>query len=292
MKTSIVIPNWNGEEKLRKNLPKVLKVSGVDEIIVSDDASTDGSCDLIKKGFPEVKLVIRDKNGGFSSNVNTGFKVANGDLIFLLNSDAVPEEDSLEAVLSHFKDEKVFSVGCNTGGSWSWAKWENGFFWHNQAKDTPKEAHQTLWASGGSAVFRKSVWDELNGLDELFDPFYEEDVDIGYRATKRGYINLWEPKAKVEHYKEPGVIKENFSQSKINKTAQRNQLFFIWKNITSSKLILEHKWTLAKMLLTSPGYWPIFLSAYKHLTEVLKKREIEKKGQKLTDEEILNMFSI
>jgi GT2 family glycosyltransferase len=291
MKVSIVIPNWNGAEKLRKNLPEVLKVKGVDEVIVSDDASTDDSVQILKKEFPEIKLIIRQKNGGFSSNVNTGFKNASGDFIFLLNSDAVPEPDCVQNALPHFKDEKVFSVGCNVGGTWTWAKWENGFFWHHQAKGTPKAAHQTLWASGGSSIFRKSIWDQLNGLDELFDPFYEEDVDIGYRATKRGYINLWEPRSKVEHYKQKGVIEENFSKSKVAKTAQRNQLFLIWKNITDEDLIAEHKSALAKMLLTKPKYWEIFLKAFIHFNKVAKMREVEKKESTLTDNEVFKKFS-
>src|SRR5206468_7818529 len=71
---------------------------------------------------------------------------------------------------------------------------------------------------------RSSDLDKLGGFDELFNPFYEEDVDLGYRARKRGFINIFEPKSKVEHYKEKGVISLNFSQTLIAKTAQRNQL--------------------------------------------------------------------
>lgn len=287
---SIVIPNWNGAEKLRQNLPKVLNVKGVDEIIVSDDASTDNSVEILQEEFPRVKLVRRDKNGGFSSNVNTGVKAASGDLVLLLNSDAVPEDDCLEKILPHFRDGKVFSVGLNAGGGWTKATFKDGYFWHSQAdlKEVDQtKAHQTLWVSGGSGVFRKSIWEKLYGLDVLFDPFYEEDTDLGYRATKRGYINLWEPRAHVEHYKEPGVIETNFKKSTIRNTAERNQLIFIWKNITSDKLTHEHQKALIKMLLTHPKYWLIFLAAAKKLPGILRKREIEKKEQSLSDEEIL-----
>jgi GT2 family glycosyltransferase len=292
-KVSVVIPNWNGEHKLKKNLPKVLKVKNVEEIIVTDDASTDGSIELLEKEFPQVKLIKSNltKNRGFSSNVNVGVKEAKGDLIFLLNTDAVPQADCLEGALPHFEDPQVFSVSCNTGGSWSWARWKDGFFWHYQSEEKTEASHQTLWASGGSGVFRKSIWDKLEGFDELFNPFYEEDLDLGYRATKRGYLNIWEPKALVEHYKEPGVIAENFSKTVISKTAQRNQLFFIWKNMTSNKLILEHKLALTKMLLTKPRYWSIFLTAHKHLNKILKERSLEKKETKVPDEEILSKFN-
>lgn len=290
MKVSIVIPNWNGAEKLRRNLPKVLKVKGVDEIIVSDDVSTDNSVEIIEKEFPEVILVKRERNGGFSSNVNDGFKKATGELVFLLNNDAVPEPDSIENVLIDFTDPQVFSVSCNTGGTWAWAEFKDGFFWHKQMSEKVSKAHQTLWASGGSAIFRKSIWDSLGGLDELYNPFYEEDMDIGYRATKRGYINLWEPKSKVEHYRQKGVIAENFLPSTISQIAQRNQLIFIWKNITDPQMINDHRRALVKMLFTHPGYLTVFLSAIAKIFQIMGKRKLEEKEAKLTDQEILDKF--
>lgn len=292
MDVTIVIPNWNGEQKLKNNLPKVLKTKGVDEIIVVDDASTDGSIDLLEKEFPNIKLIKRQKNGGFSSTVNLGVKNAKGDLVFLLNSDAIPSEDCLKYVLPHFKDENIFSVGCNVGGTWVWGYFRDGFFWHKQASEKVVQSHQTLWASGGSGIFRRSVWNKLGGLDELFDPFYEEDLDLGYRATKRGYINIFEPKSKVEHYKDTGVIEENFSKSKVAKVAQRNQLLFIWKNIHDPKMIKEHILKLIGMLLTKPGYWQVFLPALKRLPHVLKKRSIETNEAKMTDYQVFQTYSI
>lgn len=292
MKISIVIPNWNGEEKLKRNLPTVLKVTGVDEVMVVDDASTDGSVKIIEESFPQVKLIKKIKNSGFSSTVNLGVRESRSDLVFLLNSDAVPAEDCLAAVLPHFKDPTVFSVGCNTGGSWAWAKFKDGFFWHGQAKEKPQKAHQTLWVSGGSGVFRKSIWEKLGGLDELFDPFYEEDVDLGYRATKKGYINLWEPNSVVEHYQEKGVIEAHFSKSRVARVAQRNQLFFIWKNITSQNYFRQHLIALLRMLVTRLGYWRVFSAAVIHLADVMRKRETEKKEMVLSDEEVLGKFQL
>jgi GT2 family glycosyltransferase len=292
MKVSIVIPNWNGVEKLRRNLPAVLKVRGVSEVIVSDDASTDDSLRVLKEEFPSVKVVVRKKNGGFSSNVNSGVKEISGDLFLLLNSDASPEADVLEKALMHFENPRVFSVGCGTGGNWNWAKWENGYFWHNQAKgDVAKEFHETLWSSGGSSIFRKSVWDMLGGFDELFDPFYEEDLDIGYRARKRGFINIFVPKAHVIHYKEKGVIALNFSQSTISNTAQRNQLLFIWKNITDPEWTKEHNLALFKMILKHPKYFLIYREAKKRWGQLKSKRELELKEEIVSDREILSKFS-
>jgi len=289
MTTSIVIINWNGKSKLEKYLPEILKVKQVDEFIVTDDKSSDESVKFIEENYPQIKLVKRASNGGFSANANTGVKSATTDLVFLLNPDAVPDSDCVIKAKDYFKDEKVFSVGCNTGGNWSWAKFEKGFFWHFMSQEK-QETHQTLWARGGSGIFRKSIWEKLDGRDELFNPFYEEDTDLGYRATKRGYINIWAKDCEVRLPKEEGVIEQNFSKTKFSSVAQRNQLLFIWKNITSEDLLGLHQTTLLKMLLTKPKYWTIFLSALICLPDLLKKRGIEKRDQKLTDEELLSKY--
>lgn len=298
MKFSIIIPNWNGAEKLKRNLPEILKVARknrIEEIIISDDASTDNSVEVIKNNFPEIVLIERKENGGFSSNVNTGVSNSSGDLIILLNNDALLEDDFLKFVLPHFNNKKTFSVGCNVGnGLWSTGEFKDGFFWHGQGKakeDEIGKPHQSLWSSGGSGIFRKNIWDELHGLDTLFDPFYEEDVDLGYRATKRGYINIWEPRSRVKHYHEAGVIATHFNKKAVTRVAERNHLLFIWKNITSKKLINEHKKKMAEMLILHPGYCPIFLAALEKLPQVLQKRKIEEKEAKLSDEEVFSIFS-
>ena len=291
MSASIVIPNWNGREKLERNLPAVFEVTGVYEVIVVDDGSTDDSVDFVKKNFPKVKLIVRGQNSGFSTTVNTGVKQAQGEFVFLLNTDARPAKDSLIAALKILKDPKVFSVSCNSGGSWSWARFNKGYFWHYMAEMSDKP-HQTLWSSGGSGVFRTATWWELGGLDELFNRFYEEDVDLGYRATKRGYLNFWDPNSVVEHYKEKGVIEENFSKQVISRVAQRNQLLFIWKNIHDRGLLFEHKKALLGKLLLSPLYWRIFLGALARLLPLLKERKTEKAVARLQDRDILAKFQV
>ncbi len=291
MNASIVIPNWNGKDKLEKNLPQVLEVEGVDEVIVVDDKSTDDSVNFLQTRYPQIKLIQKNKNEGFASTVNVGVKNARADFVFLLNTDAVPKKDCLNEVINHFDNPKVFSVSCNTEGNWSWARFTDGFFWHFQAEHGEKlETHETLWSSGGSGIFRKDLWEKLGGLDEVFNPFYEEDVDLGYRAVKRGYINLWEPKAQVEHYRHPGVIAQNFSKEYISKIAQRNQLLFIWKNITSKNMINKHLIALLRKLFLNPSYWLTFISALNKYPKISEARAKEKKEMVLSDEEILNKF--
>lgn len=286
MKISIVIPNWNGEKLLRKNLPAVLEV-GADEIIIVDNGSTDKSVEEIQK--LKLKIILNKSNLGFGRAVNQGVKEAKGEIIVLLNNDVAPEKDFLKYTLPHFKNPEVFAVSFHEP-NWSWARilWQKGFIEH-QPGGKAKTAHISAWASGGSAAFRKSIWQKLGGFDSLYHPFYWEDTDLSYRAWKRGYKILWEPKA-VVHHKHEGTI-SRFSQDYVRLISQRNQLLFIWKNITSLKMRLEHKFWLFRKLFVTPGYWKPFLAALAKLPVVLPGRFKEWREEKVSDEEILEFFN-
>src|SRR5258708_8427653 len=119
MKVSIVIPNWNGKQKLANNLPGVLKVKGVNEIIIVDDYSTDDSVDFIKQNFPQIELIEKENNSGFAKTVNLGVASASGDIVFLLNSDALPQDDGVEKAIKHFKHPQVFIVYYHPCGNCS-----------------------------------------------------------------------------------------------------------------------------------------------------------------------------
>ena len=202
MKISIVIPNYNGEALLKKNLPKVLDAIEDEEVIVVDDASTDGSVQIIKNlkfkiknDKEKIKIFENEKNLGFSSTVNRGVNEATGDLIVLLNTDVNPEKDFLKTALPHFEDSKVFAVGflqkCPENGKVilrgrGVGKFEKGLLIHDRgavigedtsevAEWTPRmveEPMKTLWVSGGAGIFRKSIWEKFGGLDTLYNPFY------------------------------------------------------------------------------------------------------------------------
>lgn len=288
MKVSVVIPNWKGRKLLERNLPAVLGI-GADEVIVVDDASPDESSEFIKKHFKEVKLIQHKKNRGFAQAANTGVAYSNGDIILLLNPDVRPRPGLIEKVLLHFQDEQVFGVSF-AESKWSWARgfWKDGFVEHEPGKRT-KEAHPTFWVSGGSGAFRKSIWNKLGGMDKIFAPFYWEDIDLSYRAAKRGYKLLWEPEARVLH-KHEAIISKNFPKSYIDFIWQRNQLIFIWKNITSARLIRQHLTSLVLRLIKSPGYLKVIFAALVKLPVVLGKRIKEVRAAKVSDEAIFARF--
>jgi GT2 family glycosyltransferase len=260
MDLSIIIPNYNGAAILKKNLPKVLDSvrdykKGNVEIIIPDDPSTDSSKKVIQEFIDSIKEKhvvgktisnTSKKEAGFSKNVNRGVRLATGDILILLNSDVAPHKDFLEPLLAHFEEAIVFAVGCMDESieegktvlrGRGVGRWQRGFLIH-QKGDNDKT--NTLWVSGGSGAFRKSVWDKLGGLDPLYNPFYWEDIDLSYRALKAGYKLVFEPKSKVIHEHEQGAIKTKFKSGHVRRIAFRNQFTFVWKNITEQRLIRSH----------------------------------------------------
>ncbi len=294
-RVSIVIPNWNGRELLEKNIPSVVaayknKKNHISEIIVLDDASTDDSVSFLKKNYKDqVKVVVHKENRGFASAVNTGVRSARGNLVCLLNNDVVPNENFLESVVSHFSEEKVFAVSLHEKGYGpAGGSFKNGFIEHFGRSES-KEVTESFWASGGSAVFRRSIWMELKGFDEiLLSPFYWEDLDLGYRAHKRGYRILWEPNGFVVHEHESTVGK--LPGEYVSRIKERNQLLFIWKNLTSRRLFRKHIKGLLNRIIKHPGYIRIVFMALSKLEVVRKLRAREKREAKISDEAIFAMF--
>jgi GT2 family glycosyltransferase len=294
MEVSIIIPNYNGEGLLRKNLPRVIAAkknlrNKIKEIIVVDDASKDKSVHVLKKEFPEVRTIKHRVNRGFSASVNTGARSSKGELLALLNTDVFPEKDFLKSVHPHFKSRYTFGVSLHeVGRGGAKGRFKNGFIVHEPSKEG-NEAEETFWVSGGSGVFRRTIWMELGGLDErLFSPFYWEDVDISYRALKRGYKLFWEPRALVHHQPESTIKKT--SKRFRERIQERNQLIFIWKNLTSPNLFKKHIAGLTKRTARHPGYLIIMLMAFTKIRLVLKKRKKEKRECKVSDEAIFASF--
>lgn len=286
MKTSVVIPNWQGRELLEKNLPAIMDI-GAHEVIVADDGSSDGSIEFIKKKFPKIRVIEHPKRLGFSRNVNSGVASATSDIIILLNTDVLLKKGLLKSVLSHFEDPGIFAVSFNED-KWGPSRgiFYRGFIEHRPGKKT-KTPIASFWASGGSAAYDKKKWDILGGLDPIYDPFYWEDIDLSYRAQKRGWKIIWEPNARVFHEHE-GTISKLFSYRRRQWVIDRNQILFFWLNVSSVRLWVEHiPWLFVRLF--SLGYWIPFIWAILKLPQVLVRRVKSTAGE-ISDEEILERF--
>jgi GT2 family glycosyltransferase len=309
MTLSIVIPNYNGESLLKKNLPKIFDElkdfeSVETEVIVVDDASTDDSLLVLNELARDhnIKVLLSEKNLGFSPTVNKGVKAASGEIIVLLNTDICPEKGFLEPLLSHFKDdEKVFAVGCLDksieGGKTvmrgrGLGEWKRGFLVHRRGEVNRDD---TLWVSGGSGAFKKTIWERLGGLNELFTPFYWEDIDISYRALKSGYKVLFEPKSVVIHEHEKGAIKAKYSDFQIKTIAYKNQFIFVWENADSSLIVSHILWLpyhkIKALFRFDWAFFLGFLSALLLMPKVLSKRHEVQKIFIKNDAEVIKELS-
>lgn len=307
MNISIIIPNYNGEYLLKDNLEKVYQATSTyklekAEIIVIDDCSTDDSRSFLtkfSKTHENLKVLINEKNLGFAPTVNRGVEDSIGDIIILLNTDVYPEANFLEPLLKHFSNEKLFAVGALDRSVESsgivlrgrgLGEWKRGFLAHRRGEVNKSN---TLWVSGGSGAFRKTIWEKLGGLNELYAPFYWEDIDLSYRALKSGYEILFEPKSVVVHEHEKGAIKGKYSEFKIKTIAYRNQFIFVWENATDFSLRLSHlvwlPYHFAKALSSSD--WAFYLGFFEALIllpKVIKSSLKYHRQFRLTDKEVIS----
>lgn len=287
IKLSLVIPNYNGKTLLKKNLPGVLKAcqewaeTGW-EVIVVDDASTDDSVAFLKENYPQIKIVTHEKNKRLAAACNSGVKKAKGEIIVLLNNDVSPEPGFLKPLLKHFKNPKVFAVGCKEKdvrqgrlvySGRGLGEFKRGFFFHRRAKNQNKK--DTLWTVGGSMAVNRKKWLELGGMDTLFRPAYYEDIDLSWRARKKGWRVLFEPRSVVNHHHETTNIL-TFGRKQMTKYAYKNQFLFVWKN-GDAKMIAQHlfwqPYHKLKALLTGDWlFWQGFFLALRQLPELLAKR--------------------
>ena len=292
---SVVIPNFNGRDLLRKNLPLVMGNSPQAKVMVVDDASSDKSVEFVRENFPSVEVVVLDKNGRFARACNEGLSRVKSDVVILLNNDVVPKKGYLEPLLKHFEDEKVFAVGCKEIDSKgresgrSEGSFRRGFLVHWKAEDQSK--NNTLWAAGGSMAVSKKLWDELGGMDEMYKPAYWEDIDLSYRAFKRGYRVVFEPKSMVVHNHET-TNKRVFGLKTMQVATFKNQLLFVWKNISDLKFIIRHllwlPYHLVFTTLRSGGsFFIAFLWAVTQLPSAILGRVREARHRVVGDSKIL-----
>jgi GT2 family glycosyltransferase len=211
---SVVIPTYNGRALLATCLARLDQHRPTQiplEVIVADDASTDGTPDWVESAFPWVRLVRLSVNGGFCAAANAGIAVARGRFIQLLNNDAEVTAGWAEAGLRPFADPTVGSVAPlvlirsdptrvdSAGDGYAWFGWpfkrghgEPAAHWENQSPG------DVLGASGSSAFYRAEALRRVGGFDETFGAYYE-DIDLALRLRWAGYRCRFEPSCRILH---------------------------------------------------------------------------------------------
>jgi GT2 family glycosyltransferase len=312
MTVDIIIPNYNGSDLLEKNIPSVLKSlkNYASKLIIVDDASSFSEKQKLrevvqknKNSNTEILLLENLKNLGFASTVNKGVDNSVANFVVLLNSDVIPKENFLESPLGKLKeDADLFAVGCMDESMESDKKvlrgrgigfWKKGFLQHKRGEI---ENSDTFWVSGGSGIFRREIYEKLGGMDEIYAPFYWEDIDLSYRACKSGYKILFDKGSIVEHIHQKGAIKKYFTSEKITTISYRNQFIFVWKDITNINLLLNHCLFLPVHIIGAvksgnTAFLKGFFLALFKLPAIITKRRRQKKLYKISDLAIINRIS-
>ncbi len=247
---SIVIPNYNGIALLGKYLPHTftaVKRSNVAyEVIVVDDCSTDSSVDWLRATYPEIILLVNSANLGFSITCNRGIKAAKNELVLLLNSDVALERDYFERLWRYFEQEDTFGVMgriMNPEGkiedaarmlSFSGMKFKATRFFYSEDKNkmTP-----TAYLSGANALVRREMLLKLGGFDEIYSPFYCEDVDLSFRAWRMGWKCYYEHDAVCEH-EVSTTIRSSSSHDRLMSIVYRNKFILHAVHLDGIRLAL------------------------------------------------------
>lgn len=289
---SVIIPVYKNYEFFLKNLGINKRYLTGCEVVVINDYPQENISQNVKKILPEAIVINNKKNLGFSGSVNSGVKKSTRKYILFINSDVILKDQSFLNCLEYFKrNQKLFAIGFAqqekdgkiVGSNYGYFK--NGLINHDHKLIS---SHQSLttnfWAEGGSSIFNKKLFIELGMFDDLYFPFYWEDVDLSYRAWKSGYHILYNQNIIVEHQHE-STIGKYFDKKNILKIAFRNQIIFQWKNLTDKNFVFKHILNIPRLI-----FIPGFFDALTKLPKILQARKKTLKLFVKSDKEILDKF--
>jgi GT2 family glycosyltransferase len=259
---SVIILNWNGDRVVGRCLLSVQSQTYRPlEIIVVDNASTDGSVGLIRKGFPDVTLIQNDRNLGFGGGNNVGFQSCGGRYVMILNNDAWLEPGCIEELKRSVEQDKSYGAGATKiflagekglldaagisifpdGLSIGRGRLERGDRYHRE--------EEVFFSSGCASLFRREMLDDIGGFDEDFFA-YADDTDLGWRARLAGWKCIYTPRAIVYH--EHSASSGPYSPLKAF-LVERNRLWVALKNFPLSLILLGQFYTFWRYLYQAYG---------------------------------------
>ncbi|MBC7785845.1 MAG: glycosyltransferase family 2 protein [Burkholderiales bacterium] len=220
---SVIIVNYNTREMTLKCLDALrADLTGINaEVILVDNASSDGSVEAIRAHAPWVQVIASEKNLGFGAGNNVGLKIAQGDYFLLLNTDALPHAGAIQALLTYMQTHpKTAVVGprlLNADGSvqqscfrfptplrsWLENLWISAILrrvpaiddYRGWAHDREREVDFVI---GACVMVRRSVYEQIGGFDERFF-MYAEESDWMYCMHRAGWTISFTPSAVVTH---------------------------------------------------------------------------------------------
>ena len=188
------------------------------ELIVVDDASEDGTTQVLRQRFPAVRVLRRELNGGFARAVNDGIAVSSGEILLLLNSDALVEPDALQKLIELLRRRPDIGIAgallLNEDGSRQWSGGRDpSLLWLTVLaggaaaliprgfRATAKElalVEEVDWVSGAAMAIRREVWNRIGPFREEFR-FYAQDLDLCRRTREAGWRVVLTTEVRVRH---------------------------------------------------------------------------------------------
>ena len=252
-KVAVVIVHWNRKNLLEKFLPSVMASSYSNmEVVLADNASTDGSVEYVQQHFPEIKIVRNDQNYGYAGGYNKALKQVEADYYILLNNDIEvpgnwiePVIEAMEADVSlgacqpkmlDYHDKALFEYAGACGGFIDKYGYPfcRGRMFNTLEHDYGQydEPVNIFWATGACLFIRANLFHEVGGFDEHFFAHMEE-IDLCWRMHLHGYKLKVIPQSKVYHVGGGTLSKLNAQKTYLN---FRNSLVMLYKNLESHKL--------------------------------------------------------
>jgi len=260
IKVAIVILNWNGEGFLKQFLPVLVANTNYEgaEIIIVDNASTDGSMSYLQSTFTNLKTIILDKNYGFAGGYNKALEQIKAEYYVLLNSDVEVIADWLQPIMTYL-DSNMDVVACqpkikayHTKNCFEHAGASGGFIDYlgfpfcrgrvlgtaEEDKGQYDEVCDVFWATGACLVIRADVFWKVGAFDETFFAHMEE-IDLCWRLNARGYRIVCVPQSTVYHVGGGTLNVESPYKTYLN---FRNNLLMLYKNLPQQSLAKTLKW--------------------------------------------------
>lgn len=264
---------------------------------------------------PRLRLISNKANLGFGEACNRGFEAASGELVFLLNNDVEIDIDAIAPLVENFSDASIFAAHCRVVelesgrecGTGKVGSFSRGFIRVHQSfvpvgvltkeaggKDSPHDGKlYSMFAGGGSAMFDREKFLELGGFEQLLSPFYWEDVELSYRAWKRGYSILYEPRSLARHRVSSTI--RTLDKRKVRRIEQRNRLIYHWIHLHDWRMMISHAAWVVALALSSPlrlrpGFLLSSFDALRLLMKIRRRRDEEKKASRRDDRELFALF--
>ena len=252
-RVAVVILNYNGVKFLKKFLPDVIRYSSDDaDVYVADNCSTDGSVELLREEFKDVKLIINEFNGGFATGYNLALKQIEAEYYILLNSDIEVTSNWIQPVVD-LMDSDVLIGACqpkirsyNNKPEFEYAGAAGGYldkygypFCRGRIFQSLEEDNgqydtnvEVFWATGACMFVRSDLFHKLGGFDDDFFAHMEE-IDFCWRSKSQGYKVMVCTVSMVYHVGGGTLPVGSAWKTYLN---FRNNFILLYKNLPSSCL--------------------------------------------------------